>query len=285
MDNTTKLWLFIIFVFVILLLFITIKYFGILGLIKIGLLLYVLTIFLSIIYYQSVEHVDYVQPDQQNVFAASFAQAGNWFQDFRLPVCNDSYAVSQKTPEQIELYKIAYRLGCRLDMTEPSVSDVQKATKKLQDLGEQKYYSILRETNMIRIKSIVLHNTVLHDVNTLAYSVYNYNSFDIIESFVNDHLYIYTRDEWDWIIKNKICPWTRQKIPEIVLKTINNRKRLAQYLPNEVFIFPIVNENGASEVGEASEVDEKSNISERRLDLDQVEGPDIKQHSMQIEGQ
>jgi hypothetical protein len=75
-------------------------------------------------------------------------------------------------------------------------------------------------------------------------SIYNYYSFDLIESLENAHLYTYTRVEWPWILKNRICPYSRTPVPDIVLKTIELRNKIAVHLPEIITLGNgILNEN------------------------------------------
>lgn len=189
-------------------------------------------------------------PNIENRFNVAFENLGNWFEYRVIPEADVSFQVDHKDQDTINRYRTGYKLGYRLELGEPSQKWINEATVKLQSMGEEPYYKELRQNNINRIRSLVTPGITLHDVDVQMTSVFNYNSFDVIESMQDTHLFVYSRPEWDWITKNKICPWTKNAISDIVLKTIKNRKKIASIL-DDVFTYPLQDEGeGRAEVRE-----------------------------------
>jgi hypothetical protein len=146
--------------------------------------------------------------------------------------------IPTRSPRMTEIYsrdiKVivdAYKLGFPLELGEPTDEWVINAKAKLERLGERTYYTIISENNKIKIAGLLNAGITLHDEDTMTESIYHYNSFDLIPSLENGHLYVYTRPEWQWILENKICPFSRTPIPDIVIQTIQLRTKMAQILP------------------------------------------------------
>ena len=179
-------------------------------------------------------------PNRPDVLSESFSNTFNNIYEFTVPTLFKETSMSENEyASKSHLITNAYKLGFRLELGLPSEKWIAEASSKLQSLGEKEYYTELYKANLNRIKSSTKSKITIHDTDTMGESVYLYNSFDIIESIRDNHLYTYSRPNWDWLLKHKICLWTREPLSRIVLKNIEYRKKIAQYLPIESFIFPI----------------------------------------------
>lgn len=201
-------------------------------------------------------------PNAENRVNIAFENLGQWF-EAKLPECDVSFQIDRTNENLLNRYRTGYRLGYRIELGEPTDKWIREATSKFERLGEQAYYTEIRNNNIKRIRSLVTDGIVLHDINTMMYSVYNYSSFDAIESLQDGHLYIFTRDEWEWISKNKICPWTKIKMSDVVLKTIKNRKKIAEILPNPIIY-------NVAEIGEPSY--QESKVSSKPSENSELSG-------------
>lgn len=258
-----------IFLIVIILACLLFKNFGVFTIINIIFWLYLVFIVCVILYEYYLDYSN--NPNAQNRVGIVFENVGSFFREQRrvgeAKEFEQSLDPITKDPSVLALYKSAYKLGFPLEKGEPNQKWVLEKMSQLEQNGEQKYYENLKENNKNRIKSFSTSDIPIHDTNTMTNSVYHYNSFDTIENIDDGHVYVYTREEWDWISKNKISPWTRQPIANIVLKTIQTRSRISRYL-GDVFVYPIKDEVSQSEV--SSEVSQVNSF--KIEDLDQVEG-------------
>lgn len=192
------------------------------------------------------------------------------FGDFLNNFLPDSPAPAiRRTPRMTEIYTRdvkaiieAYTLGFRLEMGEPTETWILNARSKLERLGPKKYYKILQENNKIRIDALVTSEIILHTEDTMSELIYNYNSFDLIESLEDNHLYVYSRHEWPWILEKKICPFTRTPISDMVLKTIESRNYIVKLLPRIITLGDgILSENTSAQSSARSEIHKLHNAS------------------------
>jgi hypothetical protein len=171
--------------------------------------------------------------DSSNVGYTAFYS--NWLTTLNsslpTPRINTAPQMTDVYSRDISTIKEAYRLGFPLELGEPTTEWVATAKEKLASLGDKSYYTIIAESNKLKISALLNPSITLHDEDTMTESIYHYNSFDTIASLENGHLYIYTRPEWSWITEKKICPFSRTPIPDIVLKTIDLRAKIARILP------------------------------------------------------
>jgi hypothetical protein len=199
-------------------------------------------IFIGFVFIYSA-YTDYVNnqpnPNVVNRVDVVFENIGSYFEQRLIPI-DTCIELPDNKPETISLYKNAYVLGFPLERGVPTHKWVSTQNNELQKLQEIGYYTVLRNFNIKRLTPPA--GVSIHDTNTLTMSIYNYNSFDTVESYDGEHLYIYTRDEWDWIIKNNKCPWTRKKVPDSVIKNIKNRNKIATAL-GAVITYPLNNDN------------------------------------------
>lgn len=206
-------------------------------------LYYFLIVGLYIYYFYLISIYSGDDPNQTDVVGATFQNTRNWIYEFNIPRFNNensnSIVLTETDTKNINLLKEGYILGFRLESGIPSESWVNNAKSRLSELGVKKYYTELFLANQSRIKALVGSNIIVHDEDTFGESIYKYNSFDVVESIKDNHLYTYSRLNWDWLLKNKICMYTRAPLSKIVLKTLESRKKLAVHLPVEPVLFPI----------------------------------------------
>ncbi len=253
----------IVLVIIIILLAIIFKDKGIMSIINALFWLYIFFAFAYVVYESYVTYN--MDPNAENQINIVFEELGNWVNN-RIPAeQNFSYKIDRTNKKLVENYKKGYKLGYSIHLGQPDDISINRCEQRLLELGEQAYYLELRNKNINRIKSMVTEGVVLHDTDTMLESVYNYNPFDTIESVNGNHLYIYTRREWSWIEKNKSCPHTRIPISDIVLKNIVARKKIAEILTKEPFIYPVRIE------GEPDHEELKSDKSMKSSDKSDIE--------------
>jgi hypothetical protein len=201
-------------------------------------------------------------PNRPDVVSESFSNTFNNLYEFTVPTIFKETVVSENEySTKAELINNAYKLGFKLELGLPSQKWISDSNLKLQNVGVDSYYTELYKSNLNRIKSYSKSGIVIHDTDTMGENIYLYNSFDLIESIRDNHLYIYSRQNWDWLLKHRICLWTREPLPKIILKSIENRKKISEYLPTEPFIYPI-SENLESEFAISSVSNKNSKFVE-----------------------
>jgi hypothetical protein len=201
-------------------------------------------------------------PNRPDVVSESFSNTFNNLYEFTVPTIFKENVVSENEySTKAELINNAYKLGFKLELGLPSQKWISDSNLKLQNVGVDSYYTELYKSNLNRIKSYSKSGIVIHDTDTMGENIYLYNSFDLIESIRDNHLYIYSRQNWDWLLKHRICLWTREPLPKIILKSIENRKKISEYLPTEPFIYPI-SENLESEFAISSVSNKNSKFVE-----------------------
>jgi hypothetical protein len=219
-------------------------------------------------------------PNANNRVDIVFENIGSYFQQRVVnPITKPTNILLDtitKSPDVTTLYKQCYCMGFPIHQGEASNSWLQEKNIEIEQIGIEKYYNNLRQKNIERIKSIAQDNTVIHSDNTLTFSVYNYNAFDCVEYLFDNQLRIYTRDEWKWIIDNSgTCPWTRKKLPQVIMDTIKTRYDVGLVL-GSVFIYPLDIENKSvnrsASMSDLNQVEGEKKEQERNINSGRAEG-------------
>jgi hypothetical protein len=269
-------WL-IIFIIVVIVIVICFKDQGLFGIINAIFWLYFLFLIGYILYSYYILYSP--NPNLNNNVDIVFENIGSYFQQRVVaPITKESNPLLDavtKSPDLTNLYKQCYILGFPIVNGTVTNKWLTEKNIELKEIGEQKYYTNLRLKNIDRIKSIAENGTIIHEDNTLTFSVYNYNSFDTIEYLKENQLRIYTRDEWPWIIQHQICPWTRQKLPDTIMKMIKARNEVGGVLGN-VFIYPLNDDiksvNRSASLSDLNQVEGEKKEQERDIKSNRNEG-------------
>jgi hypothetical protein len=269
-------WL-IIFIIAVIVIVICFKDQGLFGIINAIFWLYFLFLIGYVIYSYYVLYSP--DPNANNRVDIVFENIGSYFQQRVVaPVTkerNHLLDTITKSPDITALYRQCYVLGFPIHQGTVTNKWLMEKNRELKEMGEEKYYTNLRLKNIERIKSIAQENTIIHSDNTLTFSVYNYNSFDTVEYLLENQLRIYTRDEWEWIIKSDICPWTRQKLPKAIMETIKNKYEIGNVL-GPVFIYPLNDVNkSVSRSASLSDLNQVEGERARNINSGRVEGESV----------
>jgi hypothetical protein len=270
-------WL-IIFIIAVIIIFICFKDQGLFGIINAIFWLYFIFLIGYVIYSYYV--LNSPDPNANNRVDIVFENIGSYFQQRVVnPITKPTNILLDtitKSPDVTTLYKQCYCMGFPIHQGEASNSWLQEKNIEIEQIGIEKYYNNLRQKNIERIKSIAQDNTVIHSDNTLTFSVYNYNAFDCVEYLFDNQLRIYTRDEGKWIIDNSgTCPWTRKKLPQVIMDTIKTRYDVGLVL-GSVFIYPLDIENKSvnrsASMSDLNQVEGEKKEQERNINSGRAEG-------------
>ena len=153
-------------------------------------------------------------------------------------------------------YTQCYALGFPINHHIPSDEIIQKSFKILDQKGINKYIKIISEKNRSYFENLKQHignisNNNFNDGNlssAIGDCIYDYNLFDIVTHFDKNHVYYFTREEFETILKNSKNIWTQKTLPSSVICEIESRQTLSEdyNLPKSESLFEILTniENG-----------------------------------------
>lgn len=179
----------------------------------------------------------------------------------------------------------SYILGFPIHKFIPDNDQIEKAFQKLRKDGIDKYVEHIRKYNEVYLEQNKSFMDIFinfpedndkkeelmlcNEKNTLSDSVMDYNLFDIVTYYIsNKHYYIYNGPEFEWIHKNKKCPWNNTTIPQDIFNEINYRETLRllyKLIPSKTLkelLTDLFNENDKEE-----DVEERSEFPEEHIDL------------------
>lgn len=123
-----------------------------------------------------------------------------------------------------------YVLGFPIHIYTPSSKEVDLAIAKLEELGIEKYCDWRIELNRKYISYNLIECEKSNNEDTLFEHVENYNPIDVISYFSLEadkkHLFLFTRPEFENLLREKKNPYTQSPLPVLVLEKIKFRNCL-----------------------------------------------------------
>jgi hypothetical protein len=128
-----------------------------------------------------------------------------------------------------------YVLGFPVHFMIPNEAHIHEAIAYIKQQGTEEYnkyicnYNAQSSTLNIPFKN----NNVTkyaNETDVLMEDINNYVSFDVVSYRCGDHVYRFSRPEFDQILKSKKNPWTNEWLPISIVETIKSRVKTAKEL-------------------------------------------------------
>lgn len=132
---------------------------------------------------------------------------------------------------QISTKISGYLLGFPIHIVIPTDEQIQKQIKLLCELGTDKYIDQVKEYTK-KMSNIVLPSWIetkfINNTNVLTEDIDEYLPFDIIVYQTGEHIYRFTRPEFDSLLKSKKNPYTNEYLPKIIIENIRSRSYISK---------------------------------------------------------
>lgn len=140
----------------------------------------------------------------------------------------------------------AYVLGFPVHCSKISKEQILNALRLLTEDGLSAYVDKIRKHNESRISACGSFDypqlTLVNKQDTILVDVVDYSPADVICYQQEDKLYCFTRPEFDYLLREKINPWTKDPLPESILFEIETRQKTAENYPPSQSIFDLLTE-------------------------------------------
>jgi hypothetical protein len=90
-------------------------------------------------------------------------------------------------------------------------------------IGYSAYLDQCRDTHRQHRQTSWPDSAIHHTLNTLLEECDDYHPIDVISYGVSNHVYHFTREEWPFLLENRVNIWTNDYIPPILLHRVSSR--------------------------------------------------------------
>lgn len=123
--------------------------------------------------------------------------------------------------------KIAYLLGYPIHIGIPDTKTLKQSLLLLNRIGPHEYMIHMAKNHIVQYP-ITNFSVEIEDKAIIIDDIYNYNPLNYITILDNNHLYIFTRENWNDIKTNRINSFTRNPIDSFIINSIIHREILMQ---------------------------------------------------------